>query len=142
MKIDVLALDLEATLVDNALNATPRTGLVEFLRYCDANFDRVVLYTTVEKDDAREVVDELVSSGHWPSTLADRLEYVDWFGEFKDLKFISNVSPERTVLVDDDEAWIRPEQKEQWISIVPWNGDPDSELQRVQQELIQLTGDR
>lgn len=138
MIIEVLALDLEATLVDNAMSAAPRTGLVEFLDFCNDRFSRVAIYTTVEESDAREVVRELVRSGHWPVELANRLEFVDWSGEYKDLRFIAGAVEEAIVLVDDDTGWIRPDQKDQWIPIEPWDGNPDSELARVRERLVDL----
>jgi len=136
MAITVLALDLEATLVDNAFNAEPRTGFEAFLDYCHSHFERVALFTTVEEAGAREVIESLVRGGHCPSELADRLEYDDWSGEHKNLRFIPNVSPEEAVLVDDDACWICRDQTEQWIPIAPWDGVPDSELTNVKQQLV------
>lgn len=132
MKIEVLALDLEATLVDNALQATPRPGLRSFLEFCHARFPRVVLFTTVEESDAREVVTDLVSNGFWPEELADRLEYVQWTGQFKDLRFVQNAEVRTTILVDDDAGWIHPDQQDQWLPIPAWHGEPDSHLMDLQ----------
>ncbi|AWM40837.1 hypothetical protein GobsT_06120 [Gemmata obscuriglobus] len=43
---------------------------------------------------------------------------------------------ERT-LIDDDEGWIRPDQRDRWIPIAPWDGGPDEELNRVRSVLEQ-----
>lgn len=138
MHIKVIALDLEATLIDNAMSGRPRNGLYEFLAFCDSHFSRVAIYTTVQEDDAREVVEELVNTGHWPRQLSDRLEFIDWSGEHKDLRFIPNAHPEEILLIDDDAAWVSADQKCQFIPIAPWDGYPDSELTRVQKHLTNV----
>src|SRR5262245_34108144 len=89
----VLALDLERTLIDNALHGRPRPGLLEFLTFCHENFARIVLFTTVEETDACAVLDDLNSAGHLPSGFLDVIEYVDWRGEYKDLTLIKDASP-------------------------------------------------
>ena len=40
MTIKVLALDLERTLIDNAMSGTPRSGLAQFLAFCPRRFER------------------------------------------------------------------------------------------------------
>ena len=89
MSVKVLALDLERTLIDNALSGLPRPGLRDFLSFCHGRFGRVALFTTVEEADAREVMEGLADSGHVPSGLLSRLEYVEWCGEYKDLAFVA-----------------------------------------------------
>jgi hypothetical protein len=135
MALRVLALDLERTLISDANSARPRPGLAEFLTFCHERFERVVLFTTVEEPDAQAVLDE---RGHVPEALAERLEYVSWCGEYKDLAFVPDATPEEVLLVDDDAGWIRPDQRDRWIAIAPWDGDTtsDRELARVQQLLI------
>lgn len=135
MPVRVLALDLERTLVSNANRADPRPGLASFLAFCHERFPRVVLFTTVEEPDARAVIEELTDRGYVSAELAERLEYVSWCGEYKDLAFVPGVSPGEVLLVDDDAGWIRSDQKSQWIAIAPWDGGPDSELLRVQRVL-------
>jgi hypothetical protein len=132
MALRVLALDLERTLISDANRADPRPGLAEFLAFCHEHFERVVLFTTVEETDARAALDRLTERGHVPEALADRLEYVSWCGEYKDLEFVTGAVPEEVILVDDDAGWIRPDQRAQWIAITPWDGGPDTELLRVQ----------
>jgi len=137
MPIRVLALDLERTLVCDANRAAPRPGLAEFLAFCHEQFPRVALFTTVEEDDARTVIDELTGRGFMPPELAERLEYVSWCGEYKDLTFVPDAAPEDVLLVDDDAGWIRPDQQGRWVAIAPWDGGPDSELLRLQRVLIE-----
>ncbi len=133
--IKVLALDLERTLISDSLRADPRPGLFDFLMFCHERFERVVLFTSVETPDAREALECLVSSGHVPHELLDRLEFVDWSGEHKDLAFVPNAALTEVLLVDDDIGWVRTDQRTQWVPIVAWDGGPDDELSRVQVEL-------
>ena len=135
MKLRVLALDLERTLVDNAFSGRPRPGLRSFLTFCQGRFERVVMFTTVEEADAREVLAELNRIGKFPPGLFDRLEFVNWCGEYKDLAFISGATSDEIVLIDDDAGWVRPDQRARWIPISPWDGGPDDELDRVRMVL-------
>ncbi len=135
MSDKVLALDLERTLVDNALHGTPRPDLFNFLTFCHEHFERIAIFTTVEEADAREVLNDLDRDGYLPTGLLDRLEYVAWSGEYKDLTFIKDASPSEAMMVDDDAGWIRPDQRERWIEIKAWDGGEDSELERVRRIL-------
>lgn len=143
MKIKVLALDLERTLVDNAMSGLPRPGLIDFLEFCNQYFPRVALFTTVDEADAREVIEGLAERGLVPERLAERLEYVGWCGEFKDLRFVAASTPAEVLLVDDDAGWISPDQRDQWISLSAWDGGPDRDLVLVRNVLEGwLAGDR
>jgi hypothetical protein len=135
VSIRVLALDLERTLIDDSLSARPRPGLFEFLAFCQERFERVVLFTTVEEADAREVMDGLDRSGHVPPGFLPRLEYVGWSGEFKDLGFVLGATRDEVLLVDDDVGWVRPDQRDRLVVIAAWDGGADSELVRVQSVL-------
>ncbi len=139
VRIKLLALDLEGTLVDNALTANARPGLFDFLAFCEERFDRVALLTTVDEDTAREVFESLERHRQAPGVFVARVEYVDWNGEHKDLRFVRNATPDEILFVDDDPGWIHPDQHGQWISIAAWNGGADNELVRVQAVLEQMT---
>ena len=131
MSIGVLALDLERTLIDDALSGRPRPGLATFLSFCHERFGRVVMFTTVGEADARDVLTDLAERGHVPPDLLARLEYVGWCGEHKDLAFVPNAALGEVLLVDDDGGWVRPDQRDRWVPIAPWDGGPDGELARV-----------
>ena len=45
---------------------------------------------------------------------------IEWEGEYKDLRFIKGYSPEEILIVDDDQEYILPDQKEHWIPILPY----------------------
>jgi hypothetical protein len=129
--VRVLALDLERTLISDAMTAEPRPGLFAFLTYCDDRFERVTLFTSVDYEDAWEVLTELSRRGCVPPTLLGRLEYIEWTGEYKDLNFVPDASPNQILLVDDDAGWVRPDQRDRWIPIAAWDGGNDEELLRV-----------
>jgi hypothetical protein len=45
----VLALDLEGTLISNAISQIPRPGLYLFLDNCSQKFDRIVIFTAISE---------------------------------------------------------------------------------------------
>jgi hypothetical protein len=135
LTVRVIALDLERTLIDDALSGRPRPGLLRFLAFCHKRFERVALFTSVEEADAREVLGDLTRAGHLPSALLARLEYVAWCGEYKDLGRIPDASPGEVLLVDDDAGWVRQDQRDRWVPIAAWDGGADGELARVQSVL-------
>jgi len=112
----VLALDLEGTLISNAMSQIPRPGLFEFLRGCREMFSRVVMFTTVEEEKFREIARVLIQEGAAPSWFAD-IEYVNWDGDTKDLNFIPGVRADEALLVDDFEGYVHPGQESQWLSV-------------------------
>ena len=140
MSVKVLALDLERTLISDAMRADPRPGLFDFLAFCHERFERVALFSSVEEADAREVLEALARSGHVPPRLLARLEYVDWAGEYKDLRFVPGAFPGEVLLVDDDPGWVRPDQRDRWIAVTAWDGGADSELPRVRSVLERWLG--
>ena len=135
MSVKVLALDLERTLVSDAMSAEPRPGLFGFLTFCCERFARIALFTSVETAEARDVLEGLAQAGCIPSVFIDKLEYIDWTGEHKDLGFVPGAELGEALLVDDDVGWVPLDQREWWIRIAPWDGGPDNELIRVQSVL-------
>lgn len=112
----VLALDLEGTLISNAMSQIPRPGLFEFLRRCREMFPRVVVFTTVSEEKFREIARLLVDERAAPSWFAD-IEYVTWHGDTKDLSFISGVHSDEALLVDDFGSYVHPGQESQWLRV-------------------------
>ncbi|MFH1468153.1 MAG: NIF family HAD-type phosphatase [Pseudomonadota bacterium] len=137
----VLALDLEGTLVSNAVSCLPRPGLHAFLAWCFASFERVVLFTYVNPARARWVIQELAAHGEIPPETPARLEVFAWPYqelEFKDLGMIPGAAVEDCYLVDDNEGFVLPEQKHRWIEIAEWERPypgADRELERVRRVL-------
>lgn len=132
MKEDVLALDLEGTLISNAMSQFPRTGLYRFLELCGEQLPRVVLYTAVRHPVARAIAQTLVQEESAPAWFED-IEYVQWSGAYKDLGFVERCWPRQVLLVDDNEDYIAPGQRERWIPIEEFAHPyvEDDELQRV-----------
>src|SRR5690606_26398593 len=133
----VLALDLEGTLISNAMSQIPRPGLRDFLRACQRMFPRIVVFTTVQEARFRDIARLLVKEDFAPPWFAE-LEYVVWNGEKKDLRFIKNADPDEILLVDDFERYIHPDQRRQWIEAdyfgPPYRAD-DEGLDRLQKVL-------
>lgn len=136
MKKKVLALDLEGTLVSNAMSQMPRQGLFQFLEWAFAAFPRVELFTAVQAEEAREVIVGLVNLGDAPVQLA-KIPIVTWSGRYKSLEFVEDADPAECLIVDDDEEWIRPEDRDSWVEIKLWETPyrADDELQRVRMEI-------
>lgn len=140
MRVQVLALDLERTLISDALSARPRPGLFEFLMFCNERFARVALFTCVDQVDAHEILTRLTTEGFVPPEFMRRLECVEWCGEYKDLSFVPNATPEEILLVDDDPSWVRPDQRDRLVAIAAWDGGKDRELHRMRTALELQTG--
>jgi hypothetical protein len=114
--IKVIALDLEGTLISNAMSQIPRPGLKDFLELCHSITQRTVIYTTVKEEKFREIARCLINEGHAPDWFSSA-EYINWQGNTKDLKFISDANLNSTVLIDDCEIYIEPSQKHNWVNI-------------------------
>ena len=137
---EVLALDLEGTLISNAVSQFPRPGLFDFLAFCRSAFERVVVFTAVPEERLRRIAATLVGEGKAPAWFAG-VEYIAWSGPFKDLSFIPDASVEKCLLVDDSEGYVHPEQEEQWVRVRPFASpysEEDRDLERVMEVLRQL----
>ncbi|MFZ3000416.1 MAG: NIF family HAD-type phosphatase [Undibacterium umbellatum] len=115
-KPKVLALDLEGTLISNAMSQIPRPGLFEFLERCAALFPWLVMFTTVKEEKFRQIARLLADEGKTPVWFA-HIEYVNWQGETKNLEFIPDAIAEESLLVDDFEIYVHPGQAAQWMQI-------------------------
>lgn len=138
-RIRAIALDLEKTLISSAMHNMPRPGLRDFLDYCHATFEKVFIYTTVSPEWYCRVVAQLQAdpTNPVPEWFVEDL-YVEWSrkGE-KDLSLVPGYDAYEVLLVDDQEAYVKPDQLDQWIPIVEWDRDDwergsDCELLRVQ----------
>lgn len=131
----ILALDLEGTLVSNAVSQIPRPGLRPFLDAVSDLYADIVLYSSVREERVRAVVAELVSRGEAPEWLAE-VECVRWAGPYKRLHILG--PPGGVLLVDDMMAYVHPDDREHWVAIPSY--DPpyppdDRALERVLAEL-------
>lgn len=107
MAIKLIALDLEGTLISNAMSQIPRPGLYAFLEACRGLVERVVMFTTAREADFRPIAALLVEEVYAPAWFRD-IEFVTWEGATKDLAWIPGVQPEEALLVDDFEIYVHP----------------------------------
>ncbi|WP_142806923.1 NIF family HAD-type phosphatase [Stenotrophomonas maltophilia] len=121
MRPSILALDLEGTLISNAVSQIPRPGLYEFLQYAQGQFDQLVMFTTVDEMRFRRIAALLVSEGKAPDWFV-QLAYTTWSGRTKDLTFVSPTLGE-ALLFDDHAAYVHPGQEVLWVE-VPLFGSP------------------
>jgi len=136
-RLSVLALDLEGTLISNAVSQIPRPGLFNFLEGCRELFPRIVMFTTVNETRFRAIASVLIQERAAPAWFA-QLEYVSWTGATKDLALIHNAAVEKCLLVDDFEAYVHPGQHAQWICIESFSHPyeaSDTELVAVLEKL-------
>ena len=138
--LKVIALDLEGTLISNAMSQIPRPGLYAFLEGCKSITDRVVMYTTVKEVIFRNIADLLVSEGTAPKWFST-IEYVNWKGKTKDLRLISNNEMSSSVLVDDFHIYVHKGQECRWVEIAQFDHpypDNDSELKVILCRLMSM----
>ncbi|WP_349999101.1 NIF family HAD-type phosphatase [Stenotrophomonas lacuserhaii] len=127
MRPTILAMDLEGTLISNAVSQIPRPGLFQFLEEVNELFDRLVVYTTVPEPKFRKLAYLLVAEGCAPRWFA-QLHYTEWSGYTKDLSRVSP-NPDSTLLLDDYGAYVHPGQADCWVQ-VPLFGAPYHEHDR------------
>jgi len=106
MKPTILAMDLEGTLISNAVSQIPRPGLFPFLEYVRTRFSQLVIFTSVSEPLARKICVLLVTEGAAPAWFA-LLPYVDWDGPTKDLRFVAS-DVGQTLLLDDHAPYVHP----------------------------------
>ncbi len=131
--VETLALDLEGTLISNAVSQFPRPGLFDFLESCRATFPTLVVFTAVGEERFRIVARQLVADGCAPDWFS-ALPHLHCTGQYKDLRLVQGSDVSTTRLVDDIEGYVHPEQRDQWIRIEPFEHPypaDDRELARV-----------
>ena len=72
-----LVLDIEGTLISNAISIFPRHNLYNFLEFVRTKFDRIVVMTCLEERKFREVANILCKEGSSPKWF-ENLEYINW----------------------------------------------------------------
>ncbi|MBH1672696.1 hypothetical protein I5U90_06555 [Stenotrophomonas maltophilia] len=121
MKPTILALDLEGTLISNAISQIPRPGLYRFLLGMRSTFEQLVIFTTVPEQLVRQITELLVAEGSAPDWFA-QLRYVHWSGKTKDLGYVSS-RVGKALLLDDYASYVHPGQEHLWVE-VPLFGAP------------------
>ncbi len=120
-KPTILAMDLEGTLISNAVSQIPRPGLFSFLESMRGQFDQLVLFTTVPEPLVRKICGQLVAEASAPPWFA-QLPYTSWDGPTKDLRFVAS-DASSVLLLDDHAPYVHPGQQCQWLEI-PLFGSP------------------
>lgn len=140
----ILALDLEGTLVSNAMSQFPRPHLSEFMDFCRLHFEKIVLFTAVRKEKAMPIIQILIEEGEIPA-FYKTMQYVHWKGKHKDLHFVQKMFPNTLIkniyLVDDLKEYIAFEQEQQWFHIPTWTSpylSEDTELLKLQGKMKNL----
>ncbi|MGY8767866.1 MAG: NIF family HAD-type phosphatase [Pirellulales bacterium] len=131
---NVIALDLEGTLISNAVSQFARPGLFKFLAWCEDHFEVVYIYSAVRDSKCHEIVYNLISQNLAPKWL-ENTQFVQWDRELKDLRNITGATLDTCLIVDDNRDYIREDQRHQWIEIKKWSPpylDTDRELERTQ----------
>lgn len=121
MKPTILALDLEGTLISNAVSQIPRPGLHRFLEETRTRFEHLVMFTTVPEERFRSIASLLVAEDCAPSWFM-QLRCIEWSGKTKDLTFVSPRLGE-ALLLDDHRPYVHPGQEDLWVEI-PLFGSP------------------
>ncbi|MDO3384929.1 NIF family HAD-type phosphatase [Gilvimarinus sp. SDUM040013] len=135
--IKVIALDLEGTLISNAVSQFPRPGLLDFLNKCKSMCSRVVIFTTVREEVFRAVAKLLVSESCAPDWF-ETIEYINWHGKTKNLSFIPDVAVDEALLVDDMHLYVHPGQEASWVEISKFEHpypETDTELSSILNEI-------
>lgn len=127
MKPTILALDLEGTLISNAVSQIPRPGLYRFLEDVRSQFEELVLFTTVPEALARSIAGLLVTEGSVPAWFSG-LRYTHWSGKTKDLSYVSPHLGD-ALLLDDHGPYVHDGQESLWVEIplfaAPYSADDD-----------------
>ena len=130
----IVALDLEGTLISNAVSVFPRHNLRSFADSVLELADEVVLYTSVNSDYAISYLRLLTEEGHLPPGFADRIPCIAWSGPTKDLANVPGFGSDTVLLVDDQPGVIHPGQEAFWLRIdefMPPFDQEDAELERI-----------
>lgn len=126
---------------------SPGQAFYNFLEGC-RQLARVVIYTMVDPDTAREITRELVAGGHTPDWFLGA-EWVGWFSvdtAHKDLNLIPRSDAAHALLVNDHIGFVYPRQRDRRIQVMFYNPqDPeDRELKlalwRLKRETAMQTG--
>jgi hypothetical protein len=128
----ILALDLEYTLISNAVSCFVRPHLNDFIEWADAAFEKTYLYTTVPEHRVVEIqrnLFELKEVNH----IFLELESISW--PRKGLKDLTYVHPQwnNVIMVDDlPECYAVQRQRDQWVKIEPFDPEkPDIALTKL-----------
>jgi hypothetical protein len=113
-----IAVDLEGVLISNAVSRFPRPGAAAFVTACRLAGDRVVLYTSVRAELARQIIDEMVAERLLPPEPFDAIVHAP--GSTKPLIGIAD-------LLFDDAAGVGPGEEDRLIRVPEYNPADDDD---------------
>lgn len=122
----LLCMDLEGTLISNAVSQIPRPGLYAFLESVAEVCD-LMLYTSVSSERVNAIRNLLVNEGAAPAWFLD-LSVCHPSGTIKDK---ARCGRSDALLLDDQAAVVAPGEESWWVPIVeylPPYSDDDREL--------------
>lgn len=122
----LLCLDLEGTLISNAISQIPRPGLNTFLESVSEVFN-LMLYTSVSSERVNAIRNLLIKEGVVPAWFLD-LPVLHPAGTIKDKARCGRYD---AMLLDDQAAVVAPGEESWWVPIVeylPPYSDDDREL--------------
>lgn len=129
MRRKLLCLDLEGTLVSNAISQIPRPGLFGFLEQVNELCD-LKIYTSVSKNRVNDIRRLLIDEGAAPRWFQD----LDVIRPTGTLKPKSRCGRSDAFLLDDQEAVIKTDERQWWIPIsefLPPYSENDNALEHV-----------
>lgn len=117
INLRIIVLDIEGTLISNAVSIFPRHDLFKFLTFLKKKCDEIVIMTYLDERVFRKISKILCEEESVPNWFGN-LKYIDWKekSSYKDLRFVSD-DITNIYIIDDMENYILPEQKGQWIQI-------------------------
>ena len=133
---DILSLDLEGTLISNAVSVIPRPGLRTFLVKCLQGHPEVVIYSSCPTDRVRDILEGLERDQHIPTGFAAKTRiFHPGPGSRKDLTVIGD--PERDGIMHVDDQDVAVPGQEAYHVRIPAFEHPYPDTDRV---LIELAG--
>lgn len=125
----LLCMDLEGTLISNAVSQIPRPGLYAFLEGVEEVCE-LMLYTSVSSERVHAIQNLLVEEGLAPAWFLD-LSVCHPSGTIKDKARCGRLD---ALLLDDQAAVIAPGDESWWVPVAEFSppySDDDHELYKV-----------
>lgn len=126
----MVCLDLEGTLISNAVSQIPRPHLFEFLQ-CVSQFADIVLYTSVSEERTATIKKLLVAEEAAPRWFEDLIS-IHPQGTIKYRSLVPSIEDYEHVLLVDDQAAVVSEDESDWLvrirEFMPPYSDDDQEL--------------
>jgi hypothetical protein len=140
MKPKTLALDLEGTIITDAISCFVRPGVRAFLDWAGLVFERIVIYTAVPEHYARQVQEILVEEEDAPGWFAEVPVLNPVEREGAKVKALDVLGPAGSVvLVDDYEGYVLEADRPWWVGVTQFTPhdecESDRELETVRREI-------